>query len=68
MGRIKRSDREVLVKLAVLHEYWAIPGGIPYDLTNTSKKPGDMSFLKEPKDKKRFIHWMNRKPRRHVYK
>lgn len=53
-----------MVKLKVLHEYWAVAGGMPYDLTNTSKKPGDLSFLKNPKDKKRFLHWMKGTPKR----
>lgn len=64
MERSARRNGEVLVKLKVLHEYWAVAGGMPYDLTNTSKKPGDLSFLKNPKDKKRFLHWMKGTPKR----
>lgn len=51
------------MKLSALYEdgHWTIPGGMPYDIRKTKKKKRDMSFLKEPGDRDRFLGWSRKK-------
>jgi hypothetical protein len=51
------------MKLAILHEgHWTpISGYGPNSTIKTKKKKHQMSFLKYPEDRARFIKWSNQK-------
>lgn len=46
------------MKMRILHEYWQAIGGAPYDLNKKPSKKRQMSFLKHPEDRDRFLRNM----------